>query len=486
MDKKQIDYAKLNQERIITIADLIRAIIRKLWVVVAAAVIFAAIFGGYKYAKDSKAASNASESTTDMKVKLDGDAQAEVNNVLTIKDNLDEQQKYADNSVLMQIDPYNESLVTLQYHYSTDDKDYSSDLLNSYMSYVNNGGLSSDLADAGVDLDVQYISELLSCKSNSDTTGTSDSAGNNITLNSKSESFEIRIIHTNKDDCEGMADKVISCMNAYQQQLTSRVGAHSLTLVDQSYSRVVDNNIMTYKFDRVNSIVSMQQRIKDLTEKMTADQNAVINKYKKDAKSDTKVASKDDSSADPEAKNSDTHVSISKKYVVVGAAAGIILSCLAIIILYVVRGTVNKAEDIRSLYNLRVVGELEGKKKKGTALSGKGSGLTPEQQKELLSANLKVACKKEGIEKLLISGSSIAEIENGVKEYLTAELKKAGIEVCITDSFLTSGKALEKLAEYDHVLLIEQIGSTRYEDLSAELRICLEQQAEVLGTIVLN
>ena len=77
-------------------------------------------------------------------------------------------------------------------------------------------------------------------------------------------------------------------------------------------------------------------------------------------------------------------------------------------------------------------------------------------------------------------------IENGVKEYLTAELKKAGIEVCITDSFLTSGKALEKLAEYDHVLLIEQIGSTRYEDLSAELRICLEQQAEVLGTIVLN
>ena len=145
MDKKQIDYAKLNQERIITIADLIRAIIRKLWVVVAAAVIFAAIFGGYKYAKDSKAASNASESTTDMKVKLDDDAQAEVNNVLTIKDNLDEQQKYADNSVLMQIDPYNESLVTLQYHYSTDDKDYSSDLLNSYMSYVNNGGLSSDL-----------------------------------------------------------------------------------------------------------------------------------------------------------------------------------------------------------------------------------------------------------------------------------------------------------------------------------------------------
>ena len=375
MDKKQIDYAKLNQERIITIADLIRAIIRKLWIVVAAAV----IFGGYKYAKDSKAASSAgSETTSDMKVKLDDDAQAEVNNVLTIKDNLDEQQKYADNSVLMQIDPYNESLVTLQYHYSTDDKDYSSDLLNSYMSYVNNGGLSSDLADAGVDLDVQYISELISCKSSSDTTKNSDSDENNITLNSKSESFEIRIIHANKDDCEKMADKVISCMNAYQQQLASRVGAHSLTLVDQSYSRVVDNNIMTYKFDRVNSIVSMQQRIKELKEKMTSDQTAIIDKYNKDTKADTK----NDIASDSKKSDSSVHVSISKKYVLVGAAAGIVLSCLAIIILYVMRGTINKAEDIRSLYNLRVVGELDSRKKKGKF--GKGAVLTLEEQKELL------------------------------------------------------------------------------------------------------
>ena len=132
------------------------------------------------------------------------------------------------------------------------------------------------------------------------------------------------------------------------------------------------------------------------------------------------------------------------------------------------------------------MGELDSRKKKKNALSGKGSGLTPEEQKELLLANLKVACTKESIDRLLISGTSIAEVPAEVKEYLVAELKKESIEVCITDSFLTSGKALEKLAEYDHVLLIEQIGSTRYEDMSAELRICLEQQADVLGTIVLD
>ena len=482
MDKKQVDYAKLNQERIVTIADLIRAIIRKLWIVVAAAVIFAALFGGYKYVKDSKAAASAkTESSTDMKVKLDDDARAEVNNVLAIQDNLDQQQTYADNSVLMEIDPYNESLVTLQYHYSPDSKDYSSDLLNSYMSYVNNGGLSSDLEAAGIDLDVQYISELLNCKSNSDTTKSTSSDDNNITLNSKSESFEIKIIHSNKEECEEMAEKVITCMENYQQQLQSRVGGHSLTLVDQSYARVVDNSLMTYKYDRVNSIVSMQQRINELTEKMTADQTAVIDKYNEDAKADAKS-----SSASDETDTADTHVSISKKYVVVGAAAGIVLSCLAIIILYVMRGTINKTEDIRSIYNLRVIGELENKNKKGKSIFSKSTGLSLDEQKALLLASLKVTCQKEAIEKLLISGSSIADVEDGVKEYLKAELKKDGVEVCITDSFLTSGKALEKLAEYDHVLLIEQIGHSRYDDLTAELRICLEQQADIVGTVVLD
>ena len=96
------------------------------------------------------------------------------------------------------------------------------------------------------------------------------------------------------------------------------------------------------------------------------------------------------------------------------------------------RGTINKAEDIRSLYNLRVVGELDSRKK--NVLSGKGLGLTPEEQKELLLANLKVACTKESIDRLLISGTSIAEVPAEVKEYLVAELKKESIEVCITEA----------------------------------------------------
>ena len=129
---------------------------------------------------------------------------------------------------------------------------------------------------------------------------------------------------------------------------------------------------------------------------------------------------------------------------------------------------------------------MENKNKKGKSIFSKSTGLSLDEQKALLLASLKVTCQKEAIEKLLISGSSIADVEDGVKEYLKAELKKDGVEVCITDSFLTSGKALEKLAEYDHVLLIEQIGHSRYDDLTAELRICLEQQADIVGTVVLD
>ena len=55
MEKKSIDYGKLGQERIITVADLIKEIVRKFWLVIVLAIVFAGLLGGYKYVKDSKA-----------------------------------------------------------------------------------------------------------------------------------------------------------------------------------------------------------------------------------------------------------------------------------------------------------------------------------------------------------------------------------------------------------------------------------------------
>ena len=55
-------------------------------------------------------------------------------------------------------------------------------------------------------------------------------------------------------------------------------GAHKLNLVDQSYAEVVDQGLWTYKIDRVNSVVSMKERVDSLKEKLSADQVALVEK----------------------------------------------------------------------------------------------------------------------------------------------------------------------------------------------------------------
>ena len=57
----------------------------------------------------------------------------------------------------------------------------------------------------------------------------------------------------------------------YGAFLNDTVTSHEITLMDRSYSEVVDTNLWTYKYDRVNSIVSMQERIDTLKGELTAE-----------------------------------------------------------------------------------------------------------------------------------------------------------------------------------------------------------------------
>ena len=60
MEKTQVDYKQFEKERIVSLSDLVEEILRKIWLVVIFAVIFALIFGGYKYRQDKAAAEVAS------------------------------------------------------------------------------------------------------------------------------------------------------------------------------------------------------------------------------------------------------------------------------------------------------------------------------------------------------------------------------------------------------------------------------------------
>ena len=338
MEKKSIDYGKLGQERIITVADLIKEIVRKFWLVIVLAIVFAGLLGGYKYVKDSKAVETEkiAENTSDVSSSnLSAEDQEAVQNVLLVQDNLLQQQEYADNSVLMQIDPLKEDIVILQYYFDTEQSvgsDVRYSLLNAYQNYVNEGNLAADLEEYGQQMEVQYLGELITCETNM------NDSSNMVLIEGIGTSFTIKVIHEDQELCTSLAEDIKACIQQYQINLNNTMGRHELELVDESYSQVVDKDLWTYKFDRVNSITSMQEKIDALKENLSEDQLAVVEAYSSQAK---------DENIEAEDSSTNVSVSISKKHVLVGGAIGVVLACLFIIIAYIMRGTINKAEDLQ-------------------------------------------------------------------------------------------------------------------------------------------
>lgn len=473
MEKREKEYTNLDQERIVTVSDLLKEIVRRIGLVIVLGIIVAVLCCGYKYVKDSKAAKAANSEDTATTVKLTDEEQTDVNNVISVQDNMKEQQEYLDNSVLMQINAYDESRVTLQYRIITGDKQLSKDLLSAYDNYVTNGSLAQDMINHGVDMDLQYLTELLYFEKDSDKEDNSDST---VITDTPALTFEIRVIHKNQKSCEKLAAVIPECLSDFEQTLQESTGAHELNLVDQSYAEVVDQGLWTYKIDRVNSVVSMQERVYSLKEKLSADQVALVEKNLQ------KADKKDD------AKKEVVKAHISKKYAVLGFGIGIILAILYIVISYIWRGTINNEKDVTYLYGVQLMGTLKGKNKKNALLrlGDKLRGKKPVDfsvEEAIVCADVAGYCSKNQIRKLLLL-SSEEVTETAWIHTLVKKLKEAGVEAEVETDILSSAAAREKAAGYEVAVLIAQVRRSAYDTIEQELGFCELQNIQVAGAIV--
>ena len=444
MEKREKEYTNLDQERIVTVSDLLKEILRRIGLVIVLGIIVAALCCGYKYAKDSKAAKAANSEDTTTTIKLTDKEQTDVNNVIAVQDNMKEQQAYLDNSVLMQINAYDESRVTLQYRIITGDKQLSKDLLSAYDNYVTNGSLAQDMIDHGIDMDLQYLTELLYFEKDSDKD--KEDSDSTVITDTPALTFEIRVIHKNQKSCEELAAVIPECLSDFEQKLQESTGSHELNLVDQSYAEVVDQGLWTYKIDRVNSVVSMKERVDSLKEKLNANQVALVEKNLQ--KADKKNV----------AKKEVVKAHISKKYAVLGLGVGIILAILYIVITYIWRGTINNEKDVTYLYGVQLMGTLKGKNKKSMLLRLYDNlrGKKPVDffvEEAIVCADVTGYCSRNQIQKLLLL-SSEEVTETAWIDTLVKKLKEAGVEATVeTDILSSSGCKRKRLPDMKwHVL----------------------------------
>ena len=140
----------------------------------------------------------------------------------------------------------------MQYRIITDDKQLSKDLLSAYDNYVTNGSLAQDMINHGIDMDLQYLTELLYFEKDSDKDsdkgeGNSDST---VITDTPALTFEIRVIHKNQISCEELAAVIPECLSDFEQKLQESTGAHKLNLVEQLDADEIVPYLLTGRYDR--------------------------------------------------------------------------------------------------------------------------------------------------------------------------------------------------------------------------------------------
>ena len=457
----------MKTEIYISVKDLIKECIRKIWIIIVAMVVFGILLAGFRYAKDKKNIANTTvaESTEKVDVEkivddLESDDYNQVMTYVDLTNYRDQNRLYTADAKLMKINPYKVDTVLLQYYVNAEDENTRKDMAAAYLSYISGGSLAADVVENN-DLEDSSsdIQELIQCDATGLTTGTAFYTENTNTIN-------MYVYGVDEQDAKDIASYVKESMDAYSQKL-SAVAPHTLTLFEEQYSVTCATKLVSLKNDRFGNLITYNDRT-------TSYEGLLSDKQKESAQKIVSAQKENDELEDSDetgktAKKDETpKASISKKYLVVGAFIGLVLAVVIIVLRYMFDPTIKTSKDLQMFYGTNFIGDVA------------------QADGALLAASKIInMCSNRQIKKVLIAGKMATENEAAIKEVVDA-VEKKGIVADIIGDILTDADAVQTLEAKSNVVLVEAVRKSKYEDFNQEKALCESLDAQLLGYIAIT
>lgn len=457
----------MKTEIYISVKDLIKECIRKIWIIIVAMVVFGILLAGFRYVKDKKNIANTTvaESTEKVDVEkivddLESDDYNQVMTYVDLTNYRDQNRVYTADAKLMKINPYKVDTVLLQYYVNAEDENTRKDMAAAYLSYISGGSLAADVVENN-DLEDSSsdIQELIQCDATGLTTGTAFYTENTNTIN-------MYVYGVDEQDVKDIALYVKESMDAYSQKL-SAVAPHTLTLFEEQYSVTCATKLVSLKNDRFGNLITYNDRT-------TSYEGLLSDKQKESAQKIVSAQKENDELEDNDetgktAKKAETpKASISKKYLVVGAFLGLVLAVVIIVLRYMFDPTIKTSKDLQMFYGTNFIGDVA------------------QADGALLAASKIInMCSNRQIKKVLIAGKMATENEAAIKEVVDA-VEKKGIVADIIGDILTDADAVQTLEAKSNVVLVEAVRKSKYEDFNQEKALCESLDAQLLGYIAIT
>ena len=486
-------------EKVISLRELFWQIVMawRFWII--SGIIFAVLISGMHYVKgmktyhaevaQQKAAEELEELTEEVEASsstdFTKDELQQIQDAKSIKKAMEKSRKYLKNSVLMNIDPYQEKALVMQYYIDSDyswninqdiESDYTSAVTAAYAEYVKSGAITSKIKkELGLDLDEKYIEELISV--------------DELEAEVKSNSIlSVQVVYTDEETLNEMATVVEACIEGQTSVISDTVGSHTLKLLSENVVTQTDSELAAQQSVAQTQLSNYRNQLNALTNVMSEEQLAELDitvaadTLEEEEEADTEVVVQ----APP------TKPSYSIKYLILGFLVGVLLVVLWVCAKVIFSSTLQNSEELSDLYGVRLLGCIRKEEKVSKVdefllnlKNRKRKKISREAAENILISNLELACRAENIQKIFLTGTEIEHVDKAWITAFTGKMQNVGIEVVYGENVCYSAVALRDAVEIGTAVLLEQSNQSIYDEISKELKMLKEQNVRILGGICL-
>ena len=347
-------------------------------------------------------------------------------------------QEYIDNSIYMQIDPNNIQTVSVQYGLKTSNN--VGNILNSFITYINDGGLKEELSDADEDLKVKYWRDVVNCYQ----------SGNN---------FFIVVINSDMDQAKRIMSIIKERVMNYVPKVKSLQGDFSLEELKTSEYVKTDTGVVNNQNNNRNNLKNYTTNRADLNNKLIGFQNSKKTYIEKNEPDNLKAAA------------TNTKV-LMVAYILLGILFGAVIAFVIVAFKYILGDTLRTANDIKKS-DLNLLGTY-------SVLNQYKPGL------ERSKMDIEILVKTKNSDKVFLYAMSDGEISKKVAKDYEDILKASGIAVETGSNISESAEELKKMIACGNCVFIAEVGKTTYRQLELQTRLCERFKTAVLGCVVVE
>lgn len=407
-------------------------------------VICAVLFGMLGIVQGGKAVTETEEQKQEIEeynakiVEYDSAIEDTQNAIAEADKQIESLQEYIDNSIYMQIDPNNIQTVSVQYGLKTSNN--VGNILNSFITYINDGGLKEELSDADEDLKVKYWRDVVSCYQSS----------NNLI---------VTVVHSDMDQAKRIMSIIKERVMNYVPKVKNLQGDFSLEELKTSEYVKTDTGVVNNQNNNRNNLKNYTTNRADLNNKLIGFQNSKKTYIEKNEPDNLKAA--------------DTNTKVLMvAYVLFGILFGAVIAFVLVALKYILGDTLRTANDIKES-NLNLLGTY-------SALNQYKPDL------ERSKMEVEVLAKAKNADKIFFYVISDDEISKKVAKDYEESLKVLGIAVEIGSNISESAEELKKMIACGNCVFIAEVGKTTYRQLEQQTRLCERFQTAVLGCVVVE